>query len=45
MVHRSERAIQWHLGLQYVFRTTFPIPVSIHYIAIHVVYRSVFLSH
>lgn len=45
MVHRSKRIVQWHLRLQYVFGTTFPIPVPIHNIAVHVVYRAVFLSH
>jgi len=45
MVHRSKRVVQWHLRLQYVFGTTFPIPVPIHDIAVHVVYRAIFLSY
>lgn len=45
MVHRSKRAVQWYLRLQYVFGTSFPIPVTIHDIAVHVVYCAVFLSH
>lgn len=45
MVHRSERVVQRYLRLQYVFGTTFPIFVPFHDIAVHMVYRSVFLSH
>jgi len=45
MVRRSERAVQRNLGLQHVFGTTLPILIPVHDIAIHVVYRTVFLSY
>lgn len=45
MVYRSEGVIQWNLGLQYVFGAALLIPVSVHNFVVHVVHRTVFLSH
>jgi len=45
MVHRSERAVQRNIGFQHVPGTALPVSVPVHGTVVHVVHRTVLLSH